>query len=126
MFSSPLNQLLIFTVAALSFGAILLFLSLAMQRIFRIGRSRQLKGQEYECGIAPSDNGPLKVDIKYYLFALLFMVFDVEFIFLIPWAMSLNNPRLQTSLLIMEALLFMIILGAGLYYAYKNKALDWE
>jgi len=59
----------------------------------------------------------------YYLFAILFLVFDVEIIFLVPWAVVMKKVGV---LAFVEALIFILILGLGLLYAWKKKALKWE
>ncbi len=81
------------------------------------------KGEPYECGVPTQ--GPTHVQFKvgYYLFAILFLVFDVEIIFLVPWAVVMKDIGL---LAFVEAVIFILILGLGLLYAWKKKALKWE
>ncbi len=81
------------------------------------------KEDPYECGI-PTE-GPTHVQFKvgYYLFAILFLVFDVEMVFLIPWAVVMKKVG---GIAFVEALVFLVILGLGLLYAWKKKALEWE
>ncbi len=85
--------------------------------------SNPQKGEAYECGVPTK--GPTHVQFKvgYYLFAILFLIFDVEIIFLVPWAVVMKKIGL---LAFAEALIFILVLGLGLLYAWKKKALRWE
>ena len=77
----------------------------------------------YECGFEPFDDARTKFDIRFYLVALLFIIFDLEVAFLFPWAISLKNIGLfgYTSMMI-----FLIILTIGFIYEWKKGALEWE
>ena len=77
----------------------------------------------YECGFEPFDDARSKFDIRFYLVALLFIIFDLEVAFLFPWAISLKNIGLfgYTSMMI-----FLIILTIGFIYEWKKGALEWE
>ena len=77
----------------------------------------------YECGFEPFDDAGTKFDIRFYLVALLFIIFDLEVAFLFPWAISLKNIGLfgYTSMMI-----FLIILTIGFIYEWKKGALEWE
>jgi len=81
------------------------------------------KREPYECGIKTI--GPTWVQFKvgYYLFAILFLIFDVEVAFLVPWAVVFKSVG---TVALIEILIFLIILGLGLLYAYKKRALQWE
>ena len=76
-----------------------------------------------ECGFEPFDDARTKFDIRFYLVALLFIIFDLEVAFLFPWAISLKNIGLfgYTSMMI-----FLIILTIGFIYEWKKGALEWE
>ncbi|MDJ0625490.1 MAG: NADH-quinone oxidoreductase subunit A [Candidatus Caenarcaniphilales bacterium] len=126
--NSTLFQIYLFCAVGLVFGAILATLSIVVQKVFKIGKNRKIKNQVYECGMKPLGKSNIQFDIKYYVFALMFIVFDVEFAFLIPWALSLSSVEaIKAKLfLLTEAFIFIAILGAGLYYAWKKKALEWE
>lgn len=126
-----LTQILIFIVTGLVFGSILLLMSLIVQKIFGIGRYRLIKSSEYECGVKPLEATNINSDIKYYLFALLFIAFDVEFVFLLPWAIYLAKYKVEVGdtqfmlFLFLEILLFVLVLGLGWLYALKADALEW-
>jgi NADH:ubiquinone oxidoreductase subunit 3 (subunit A) len=86
-------------------------------------QSRQ-KNVSYECGMLPAGQ-PVRtqVHIRYYLFAILFLIFDVEAVFLFPWAVTFVGIG-QAAFY--EMVLFIIILGAGLGYAWKKGVLQWK
>ena len=77
----------------------------------------------YECGFEPFDDARTKFDIRFYLVALLFIIFDLEVAFLFPWAISLENIGLFGYLSMM---IFLIILTIGFIYEWKKGALEWE
>nr|YP_010139181.1 NADH-plastoquinone oxidoreductase subunit 3 [Garcinia paucinervis]QQK54560.1 NADH-plastoquinone oxidoreductase subunit 3 [Garcinia paucinervis]QXF60361.1 NADH-plastoquinone oxidoreductase subunit 3 [Garcinia paucinervis] len=81
------------------------------------------KLSSYESGIEPMGDAWLQFRIRYYMFALVFVVFDVEAVFLYPWAMSFDI--LGVSVFI-EALIFVFILIVGLVYAWRKGALEWS
>ncbi len=126
MIQSTLFQVLLFCGVGLVFGAILATLSLVVQKVFKIGKPSIIKNEIYECGMKPLGESRIQFDIKYYVFALLFIVFDVEFVFLLPWALSMGKITGSQLFLLGEAFVFIAILGLGLYYAYKKGALEWE
>lgn len=80
------------------------------------------KKSTYECGILPFGNAKVKFDIKYFNYAILFLIFDIETIFLYPFAVSVNSLGLFA---IVEAFIFLAILLLGLYIALKRKFLRW-
>jgi len=81
------------------------------------------KREPYECGVETI--GPTWVQFKvgYYLFAILFLIFDVELAFLVPWAVVFKE---MGTVALVEVLIFLFILGLGLLYAWKKRALRWE
>nr|AKZ22010.1 NADH dehydrogenase subunit 3 [Heliopsis helianthoides var. occidentalis] len=81
------------------------------------------KLSSYESGIEPIGDAWLQFRIRYYMFALVFVVFDVETVFLYPWAMSFDV--LGVSVFV-EALIFVLILIVGLVYAWRKGALEWS
>ena len=80
------------------------------------------KNTTYECGIVPFGNAKVKFDIRYFNYAVLFLIFDIETIFLYPFATSVNELGLFA---IIEAFLFVGILLFGLIFAIKKKMLRW-
>lgn len=86
------------------------------------GTTNAAKGEPYECGI-PSKGSPWKqFHVGYYLFALIFLVFDVELIFMYPWAAAVKKVGI---IALIEIMIFMFILFMGLLYAHKKGALKW-
>ncbi len=80
------------------------------------------KGQPYECGVPTIGASWIQFNVGYYLFALIFLVFDVELIYLFPWAV-VNKEMGMTAFI--EILVFIFILFLGLLYAWKKGALKW-
>ncbi len=76
----------------------------------------------YECGIETVGETWIQVKIQYYIFALIFVVFDVEAVFLFPWAVAYRQLQLY---MVLEGVLFILILAAGLLYAWRRGALEW-
>lgn len=91
-------------------------------RIFVKGTTNAQKGQPYECGIPSKDSPWNQFNIGYYLFALLFLVFDVELIFLYPWAVVVKKTGTPA---LVEIFIFLFILFLGFLYAHKKGALKW-
>lgn len=81
-----------------------------------------IKNSTYECGLIPIENARIKFDIKYFNYAILFLIFDIETIFLYPFAVSINSLGLFA---ILEAFIFISILLFGLIYAIKKEMLRW-
>lgn len=77
----------------------------------------------YESGIEPMGEARIQFNIRYYMFALLFVLFDVETLFLYPWAVTFRQLGLSAFL---EALIFVCILILGLVYAWRKGALEWS
>ena len=77
----------------------------------------------YECGFEAFDDSRMEFDVRFYLVAILFIIFDLEIAFLFPWAVSLGNIGLMGFLSMM---IFLFILTVGFVYEWKKGALDWE
>ena len=81
------------------------------------------KLSSYECGFEPFNDSRMEFDIRFYLVAILFIIFDLEIAFLFPWAITLGNIGLFGFFSMM---LFLFILTIGFIYEWKKGALDWE
>lgn len=81
------------------------------------------KEDPYECGIPTQGPSMIQFRVGYYLFAILFLIFDVETVFIFPWAVVMKQTGLSAFI---EIIIFFIVLGLGLLYAWKKKALTWE
>ncbi len=86
-------------------------------------KSNKLKNSIYECGIETVGKNQFQFKIQYYIFALVFLVFDVEVIFLFPWAAAYNQLSLFA---IIEGVIFLLILLGGLLYIWKKGLLEWS
>ena len=110
---------LVFAVlaAALPLGTIV------AARVVQRHKPNPAKLEPYECGIEPSTSAfDTRFSVRYFLIAVLFVVFDVETIFLFPWAVMFNRLGLFG---LVEMLVFIVILVVGYFYCWKRKALDW-
>jgi len=83
----------------------------------------KVKLETYECGIETQGPSWLQFNVGYYLFAILFLIFDVETVFLFPWAVVMKKLGMVAFI---EILIFLFILTLGLLYAWKKGALKWE
>jgi NADH-quinone oxidoreductase subunit A len=81
------------------------------------------KNSPYECGFEAFEDARMKFDVRYYLVAILFILFDLETAFLFPWAVSLKEIGFMGFLIGVE---FVIVLTIGFVYMWKKGALDWE
>jgi NADH:ubiquinone oxidoreductase subunit 3 (subunit A) len=82
------------------------------------------KGTTYECGMLPIRRASTNVGMRFYLYAIIFIIFDVEAVFIFPWAVSfVDVPQAQAY---WEMVIFVGILGVGLTYAWKKGALQWR
>jgi NADH-quinone oxidoreductase subunit A len=105
-------------------GAAFVFIAFEANRVMRPTKPRAEKYTTYECGIDPVGEGWSQTQIRYFLYAFLFVIFDVESVFLFPWAVNLEKFRPQGTVLV-EMVLFIGILAVGLLYAWKKKVLEW-
>jgi len=110
--------------------AIFLFISLGLSILFIIinftfspKKPDPEKLSTYECGFEPFEDSRMEFDVRFYLVAILFIIFDLEIAFLFPWAISLGSIGLFGFLSMM---IFLFILTVGFVYEWKKGALDWE
>ena len=101
----------------------LVIAGLLLARLLAPRSWNQLKGQPYECGIPTRGNSWMQFRVGYYLFAILYLVFDVETILLFPWATIMKDLGPQGLVCV---LFFLVILSLGLAYAWKKGALKWK
>jgi NADH:ubiquinone oxidoreductase subunit 3 (subunit A) len=86
-------------------------------------QASRVKSLTYECGMLPIGRSRTQVHFRYYLFAILFLIFDIEAVFLFPWAVTFLDIG---EAAFYEMLFFMLILGFGLLYAWKKGVLRWK
>lgn len=113
----------ILAVVALLFPLGAVGTALALNYLVRVRRPNDRKLTTYECGMDPVGDAWIQFNPRYYLFALLFVVFDVEAIFLYPWAVAYRGLGLYAFV---EMVIFVGILLVGYVYAWKKKALEWK
>jgi len=111
-------SLIVLIFAAIAFAAG----GIAVARLFVKGSTNPQKGQAYECGV-PTQGSPWnQFNVGYYLFALIFLIFDVELIFMYPWAVVVKRVGVTA---LVEIVIFLFILFMGFLYAHKKGALKW-
>lgn len=86
-------------------------------------RSSEVKDKNFECGIESVGNARIPFSVKYFLVAILFVLFDVEVIFLYPWAVNFRELGMDGMI---KMVVFMFLLLVGFFYIIKKKALEWE
>ena len=112
------SSLIVLIIAAIAFSGIAVLVS----RFVLKPTTNKQKGEPYECGIPTKGKTWVQLNVGYYLFALIFLVFDVELIFLYPWAVvakGIGWPAL------VGIIIFLFILFMGFLYAHKKGALKW-
>lgn len=86
-------------------------------------KGNPIKLASYECGIETKDDSWIQFKVQYYIFALAFVIFDIEVMFIYPWAVAYKQLGLFAFV---EMLIFIAILGFGLVYAWKKQVLEWK
>ncbi len=117
-------------LVALAIAGGILVLSEIAGRFFNrkiAARTTQMKDTPYECGMLPIGGGSSRFSVKFYLVAMLFILFDIEVVFLYPWAVVYREQLAQNSVVILGSMAsFVGILFVGYFYALKKGALDWK
>jgi NADH-quinone oxidoreductase subunit A len=106
----------------LGLGILLPIVALTIGKLLRPNKPVYEKYTTYESGNEPVGEGQVRFNIRYYLFALMFVIFDVETVFLYPWAVAYNQLGLFA---LVEMCIFIALLAIGLLYAWKKKVLEW-
>jgi NADH-quinone oxidoreductase subunit A len=115
--------ILIFLIVAAGLAAVLLILGTGIGRYFARFHNDKAKLTPYECGFDAFEDTRTKFDVRYYLVAILFIVFDLEIAFLFPWAVALDKIG-HFGLIAMG--IFLAILVVGFVYEWKKGALEWD
>lgn len=122
--TDQLVPVIFLTVFVMIFGGGLLFLT-SLVGPARVKTSR--KQMPYECGIPGQETETTKIPIKFYLTAILFILFDIEVVFMYPWAVVYHDYlREAGAFILIEMLVFMVTLVFGLFYVWRVKGLQWE
>ncbi|WP_078378626.1 NADH-quinone oxidoreductase subunit A [Sutcliffiella halmapala] len=109
-------------VVFLALGVLLPVVALTIGRLLRPNKPSIAKQTTYESGIDPFHDSRVQFNVRYYIFALLFVIFDVETVFLYPWAVAYEKLGIFA---LVEMLIFVVMLLIGLIYAWKKKVLKW-
>jgi NADH-quinone oxidoreductase subunit A len=115
--------ILMFIIVGLAVGVLPLLLGGGLSRLLGVHRPDSEKLSPYECGFEAFEDARMKFDVRYYLIAILFILFDLEIAFLFPWAVVLREIGLFGFL---AMLLFLGILVVGFVYEWMKGALEWE
>ena len=92
----------------------------------KTGRRTRVKDTPYECGMVPQGEVQPRFSVKFYLVAMLFILFDLEIVFMYPWAVVYREMIVESKLVLWSMLSFISILMVGYVYALKKGALDWK
>ncbi|HMO31845.1 MAG TPA: NADH-quinone oxidoreductase subunit A [Lacibacter sp.] len=111
-------SLIVLTIAAIAFSGIAILIA----RLVTRATTNPQKGEAIECGIPTQGPSWIQFNVGYYLFALIFLIFDVELVFLYPWAVVVKQVG---WLALVEVVIFFFILFLGFLYAHKKGALKW-
>jgi NADH-quinone oxidoreductase subunit A len=107
----------------LGFAGLVVGIMVSINRLLGPKRPTKVKSEAFECGNPPSGGAWGRFSVRFYQTAILFLVFDVEVIFLYPWAVELRHLGVFG---LVEVLIFVSILVVGLIYAWERGALDWD
>jgi len=99
-------------------------IAFTLNRLMRPRKPRPEKYTTYECGVDPVGEGWSQTQIRYYIFAFLFVIFDVESVFLFPFA-TVFEKFARSGIVVTEMIVFVAILAVALLYAWKKKVLEW-
>ena len=111
-------------IIAIGFAVVVLSLSVVFGKT---ARSNETKDSAYECGMLPIGDGAPRFSVKFYLVAMLFVIFDIEVVFMYPWAVVYRDFLAQHGSVIFWSMAgFVTVLTIGYVYAVKKGALDWR
>jgi NADH-quinone oxidoreductase subunit A len=115
--------ILIFLAVATAVALVMLILGTVLGRLFSRHPGDREKLSAYECGFDAFEDSRMKFDVRYYLVAILFIVFDLEVVFLFPWAVALGQIGIAG---LIAMVVFLGILTVGFIYEWKKGALEWD
>jgi NADH-quinone oxidoreductase subunit A len=115
--------ILVFLIIAFGLAITLATLGKMLSKFVGVNKPNASKNSPFECGFPEFEDARMKFDVRYYLVAILFLVFDLEIAFLFPWSAVLSSLSLVAFLSMM---LFLFILLVGFIYEWKKGALEWE
>ena len=115
--------ILLFLVVGAAFGVAPVIMGSGISRLLGVHRPDSEKLSPYECGFEAFEDARMKFDVRYYLVAILFILFDLEIAFLFPWAIVLRELGMFGFL---SMLVFLAVLVVGFVYEWKKGALEWD
>lgn len=115
--------ILLFITIGVALGVGLPIIGAVLSRVLRSHRPDEEKLSPYECGFEAFEDARVKFDVRYYLVAILFIIFDLEIAFLFPWAVALEDIGLYGFIAMM---VFLFLLVVGFIYEWKKGALEWD
>ena len=110
-------------IVAIGFAASALVVSII---VGKTGKRTGAKDMAYECGMIPQGEAQPRFSVKFYLVAMLFILFDLEIVFMYPWAVVYKEAIVQSAVIFWSMLSFVSILMVGYVYALRKGALDWK
>ena len=110
-------------LVAIGFCAAMLIASVIFGKL---GRRSGVKNEPYECGMLPVGEGAPRFSVKFYLVAMLFVIFDIEVVFMYPWAVQFKELILTNSIALLSMACFVAVLGVAYLYVLKKGALNWK
>ena len=114
---------LLHIAVAIGFAASALIISVILGKA---GKRTAIKDSAYECGMLPIGEAQPRFSVKFYLVAMLFILFDLEIVFMYPWAVVYRESILESKAILWSMLCFVTVLMVGYVYALKKGALDWK
>ena len=115
--------ILLHIIVAIGFAVSALVVSVLLGKV---GKRTRIKDTAYECGMLPEGGAQPRFAVKFYLVAMLFILFDLEIVFMYPWAVVFKESIVQSKTILWSMLSFVSILMVGYVYALKKGALDWK
>ena len=104
-------------------ATVVALIAIGLGYLFGPRKQSDVKAQPYESGISPFGEGTRRMPVRFYLIAVVFILFDIEVVFFLPWAITFRQLGLFG---LIEMVIFIAILLVGYFYAWKKGALEWE
>ncbi|MFC4892963.1 NADH-quinone oxidoreductase subunit A [Pseudofrancisella aestuarii] len=121
--------ILIFLIISVAIGVAFAMIGKILSIIVGVNKPSESKGETFECGFPTFGDAREKLDVRFYLVAVLFLVFDLELAFIIPWGINLrasvDSPAISNGAFV-AMIIFLVVLFLGLIYGWKKGALEWE
>ena len=108
---------------AIGFAASMLIASVVFGKL---GRRSRVKDDPYECGMLPVGEGAPRFSVKFYLVAMLFVIFDIEVVFMYPWAVQFKELIANSAMALLSMACFVTVLAVAYLYVLKKGALNWK